>query len=200
MMGCLAAPAVRIGVRYLLGSEQRTALTHVGDDALAGFLIVHSGIGACILGLIAAVIDRNYHIHLIALAGHIVVRTEAGRGMNASGTAFHGDIVCAEQNAVAVKEGMARLHVFKLAAGKRGKRLISVDTRCRKRLFRKCGCKDVYFARGNLCCNVLLARMYGNCKVARERPCGRRPDNEIGIGKVECVHLLIPAGIGDAET
>ena len=88
--------------------------------------------------------------------------------MNASGTAFHGDIVCAEQNAVAVKEGMARLHVFELAAGKRGKRLIAVDTCCRKRLFRKCGCNDVYLARGNLCCNVLprgctaIARLPGS--------------------------------------
>ena len=82
----LAAPAVRVAMDYLLGGEESAALLHVVEDDGVGFVGLQSGVLAGIFGMAALIVDRDDHFHAVAHAGLIVVRAEAGSGMDAAGT------------------------------------------------------------------------------------------------------------------
>ena len=122
----LAAPAMRIRVSYSLCCKKRAAFLHIVYNCVTGFLIIHSCILSRIGSLISFVINRYYNIHFITHTRHIVVCSESGRGMNASGTAFHSDIFGAKKNRISVKERMTCFHIFEVASDKGSYNLITV--------------------------------------------------------------------------
>lgn len=113
-----ASPAVRVGVNEFLRRKQRAGLLHVLKYCLVGLKIVHSGIFSGICGLISLVIDGDDYVDVVSAAGDVVIGTETGRGVDASGTAVHRDVIGVDYDRLTVKEGMLSGHVFELAAGK----------------------------------------------------------------------------------
>ena len=89
----LAAPAVRIAVHDVLGCEQRAGFLHVREDDGVGFLRGHAGVLAGVVGVAALIVHGHDHVHAVALAGQVVVRAEAGRGVHAARAGIHGDVI-----------------------------------------------------------------------------------------------------------
>ena len=111
--GALAAPAVGIGVNDLLTCKQRTVVLHILQNDGVGLVGFQTCVLPCIIGVAAAVVDRHHHLHTVAQAGLIVVRAEAGSGVDAAGTAVHRDILSQNQTAGLVEEGMLSQHILK---------------------------------------------------------------------------------------
>ena len=110
--GVLAAPAVRIAMDDLLGSKERAGFLHVVQDHGVGLLDEHALILAGIVGVAALIVDGHDHVHAVAAAGLIVVRTEAGRGVDAARTGIHRDVISQHQAARLGQERVLGEHVL----------------------------------------------------------------------------------------
>ena len=84
--GILASPAMGIFMFHLFGCEQRSAFRQVMKDSGVGLLVEHAGIRTGFFRLITSVVHGDREIQIISAAGHKVIRTETGSGMNASST------------------------------------------------------------------------------------------------------------------
>ena len=113
----LASPAMRIAVDDILGCEEHAALLHVVEDDGVTFVGAHSGVLAGVFGVLALIVDGNDHVHAVALAGDVVVRAEAGSGVDAAGAGVHGDVVGQNKAAGLGQEGVVSQHILKEAAG-----------------------------------------------------------------------------------
>ena len=89
----LAAPAVRIAVHDVLRREEQASLLHVCEDDGVGFLRGQTRILSGVVGVAALIVHGHDHVHAVALAGQVVVRAEAGRGVHAARAGIHGDVI-----------------------------------------------------------------------------------------------------------
>ena len=108
----LAAPAVRIAVGENLGGEQCARFLQIGDDLLVGDIIAHPRVLARVCGLIASVVHGDDEVDLVAAAGLIVIRAEAGGGVDAARAGVHCDIIRADKQGIALQEGVLRGHIL----------------------------------------------------------------------------------------
>ena len=182
--GRLTSPAVRILMLDLLGCKKRACLLHILEYCLVGYRVVHSRELACVLGLIAAVVDGNDNIYVVTAAGLIVVCAEAGCCVYASRTAIHSYVICIDYNTLSVKEGVLRGHILELRARHGCKDLVALYACRLHSLFDEGLCKNVGLAALCLYKRILLDGIERDSKVAGQSPCGSRPDDEIGIIKV----------------
>ena len=181
----LAAPAMRIAVNDLLRGEQRAGSLHIRQNDGVGFFRFHAGVLSGIVGMTAAVIDRNDQLHAVAAAGLVVIGAEARSGMDAAGTGIHCDIFGVEQTGGLVQEGMLCQHIFKEAARMRFDDFIGFDAGDAHDLFRQRFGNDVHFAVFRLDDGVALTRMQADGHIAGQRPDRCRPDDEAELAVIQ---------------
>ena len=188
--GALAAPAVRIAVDDVLAGEQRAALLHVGQDHGIGLVGGHAGVLSGIVGVAAAVVHGDDHVHAVALAGLIVVGAEAGSGVHAAGTGFHGDVVGQHQAAGLGQERMVCEHVFKeMARMGLEDRVILHAADAHDLVHQRLG-HDIDLAVGLVFHQrILLIRVEGDGQVAGQGPDRRGPDHEAELAVIHMGQL-----------
>ena len=187
--GLLAAPAVGIAVDDLLTGKQGTGLLHILKDHGVGFLGLHTGILAGVVGVAALVVHGHHHVHAVAQAGLIVVGAEAGGGVDAAGTGVHGDIVRQHQAAGLGQEGMAGQHILIEGAGVGLHDLIAVEAADAHDLPRQSLGHDIQLAVGGLHHGVALVGVQGDGQVAGQGPDGGGPDDEAQLALVQVGEL-----------
>ena len=184
--GLLAAPAVRIAVHDLFGSEEGTGLLHVVQDDGVGLFNEHTLIFSGIVGVAALIVDGHDHVHAVAAAGLIVVRAEAGRGVDAAGTGIHRDIVGQHQTGGLGQEGMRCEHVLIEVTGVGLKDRVVLDVADGHDLFDERLGDDVHLAVILVLHDgVALVGVQGDGKVTGQRPDRGRPNDEVELGLVE---------------
>ena len=188
--GLLAAPAVRIAMHDLLAGEERAALLHVCKDDGVGLLDEHPLIFSGIVGVAALIVDGHDHVHAVAAAGLIVVRAEAGRGVDAAGTGIHRDIVGENQTGGLGQEGMRCEHVLIEVTGVGLKDRVVLDVADGHDLFDERLGDDVHLAVILVLHDgVALVGVQGDGKVTGQRPDRGRPNDEVELGLVEMAQL-----------
>ena len=194
----LASPAVRIFVLYYLGRKERARFFHIVKYRLIGLFVVHSGELSGVGGLVAAVVDRNDYLHVVLLTDKVVVSTESGSDMNATGTAVHRDVLCVDYETFAVEEGVTRGHILELAALHSRFDGVIFNSAVLHRLFKTRVSYDIAVARVGLGYNVILDRIERNGEVAGHCPRGSRPDDEVGF--IEVVSRQFALVVGHLES
>ena len=192
-----APPAVRILVLKLLGGKQRAGFLHIRQNGIVGCGIIHSGILTGIGGLIPAVVHRHNDFHTVSLAGQVVVRTEAGRGVHTAGTGIHGDIIGVDNQRITVKERVPCTHILKFASGHPPQNLIGRNSALLHGLFTQRLGNDIVFPVFRPYNRISLCRIERNGKVAGKRPGGRGPDHKVGVAEINTRKLSLV--VTDAE-
>ena len=179
----------------LFGCEEGTAFLHVIKNGLVGILIVHTCKLACVLCLITLVINGDDDIHVIAAAGNIVVRTEAGSRMNTACTAVHCNVICVYDNAFTVDEGVRSLHKFKVASTHGFYKFKFRNTADRHGLICESGSDNIEASVGSLDNRIFFIRVKSDSEVSGQGPRGSCPYNEICLVKVanvgELAHIVL---------
>ena len=188
--GLLAAPAVRIGVDDLLGGEQRAALLHILQDHGVRFLDQHPGVFARVVGVAALIVHGNDHVHAVAAAGLIVVRAEAGRGVDAAGTGIHRDVIGQHQAARLGQERVLGEHVLIEVTGVGLKDRVVLDVADGHDLFDERLGDDVHLAVILVLHDgVALVGVQGDGKVTGQGPDRGRPNDKVELGLIEVAQL-----------
>ena len=188
--GLLAAPAMRIAVHDFLGSEEGAGLLHIVEDDGVGLLHEHSLILAGIVGVAALIVDGHDHIHAVAAAGLIVVRAEAGRGVDAARTGIHRDIIGEDQTAGLGQERMLREHILIEVAGVGLDDGVVLDLANGHDLLDERLGDDVHFAVVVVADDgVALVGMQRDGEVAGQRPDRGRPNDEAELALIEMAEL-----------
>ena len=188
--GVLAAPAVRIAMDDLLGSEERAGFLHVVQDHGVGLLDEHALILAGIVGVAALIIDGHDHVHAVAAAGLIVVRTEAGRGVDAARTGIHRDVISQHQAARLGQERVLGEHIFIEVTGVGLDDRIVLDLADGHDLLHERLGDDVHLAVVLILHDgIALVGVQGDGKVAGQRPDRGRPNDEIELALIEVAEL-----------
>ena len=185
----LASPAVRIAVDDFLGREEHAALLHVFEDDGVTFVGAHSGVLAGVFGVLALIVDGNDHVHAVALAGDVVVRAEAGSGVDAAGAGVHGDVVGQNKAAGLGQEGVVCEHVLEERALVAVDDLIVLEAAQTHDLLGQSLGHDVHLAVGSLYDDVALRRVQCDGEVAGQSPDSRRPDDKEELGLVDIAEL-----------
>ena len=174
----------------LFGSEEGTGLFHVVQDDGVGLFNEHTLIFSGIVGVAALIVDGHDHVHAVAAAGLIVVRAEAGRGVDAAGTGIHRDIVGQHQTARLGQERVLRQHVLIEVAGVSLDDRIVLDLADLHDLFDERLGDDVHLAVILVLHDgVALVGVQGDGKVTGQRPDRGRPNDEVELGLVEMAQL-----------
>ena len=188
--GVLAAPAVRIAMHDLLGSEEGTGLLHVVQDDGVGLFDEHSLVLSGIVGVAALIVDGHDHVHTVAAAGLIVVRAEAGGSVDAAGTGIHRNVIGQHQAARLGQERMAREHIFIEAARMGLDDRVVLDLADGHDLLDERLGDNVHLAVILVFHDrVALVGMQGDGKVAGQRPDRGRPNDEVQLGLIEVAQL-----------
>ena len=185
----LAAPAVRIAVHDVLGCEQRAGFLHVREDDGVGFLRGHAGVLAGVVGVAALIVHGHDHVHAVALAGQVVVRAEAGRGVHAARAGIHGDVIRQHQARGLGQERMVGEHVLEEVARMLLEHLIAVEAADVHDLLGQGVGHDIHLAVRGLHEVIQLARVERDGEVAGQRPDRRRPDDEEELAVVNVRQL-----------
>ncbi len=176
--GALAAPAVGIAVNNILGGKEHTALFHVVKNDGVGFVGGHTGVLAGVIGVATLIVNRNDHFHTVAHTGQIVVRAEAGRGVDAARTGIHSYIVRQKQAGGLVEKGVPGKHILIEAALVRLDELVLVKAADIHDLFRQILCHDEHFAVGRLDDGIGSGGVQRDGQVSGQGPDSGRPDEE----------------------
>ena len=138
----------------------------------------------------ALIVNGNDHVHAVALAGQIVVCTEAGCGVDAACAGVHGDIVGKHKTACLGQEGVRSEHILVEAAVVGLKNLIAGEAADAHDLLHQSLGHDIHFvAVIGLDDGVAFVRMQGDCEVAGQSPDGGRPDDEEELGGIKMRQL-----------
>ena len=176
----------------LLAGQQRAALLHILQDDRVGFLHQHSGVLAGIVGVAALIVHRHHHVHAVALAGLVVIRAEAGSGVDAAGTGIHGNIIRQHQTAGLGQERMVRQHILKERALVGLHDLIVGNTRHAHHLVGEGLSHNIHLAAAVVLHHgVALGGMQRNGQVAGQGPDGGGPDHEVQLGLVQMAQLAL---------
>ena len=180
--GLFAAPAVRVRVDDFLGGEENARFLHVLENDGVGVVNDHAGVFTGVVGVAALIVDRNDHVHAVALAGLIVIRAEAGGGVDAARAGVHGDIVGQHQPGGLREERVACEHVLIEAAGMGLDDGIMLDLADVHDLLAECFGHDIQFAAILVFHDdVVFHRVECNREVAGKRPDRGRPDDEVEL-------------------
>ena len=167
-----------------LGCEQSAGLHEISIDSVVGRGVVHACELARVGGLEAAVVHGNDDINVVLLAGVVVVGTEAGGGMHAARTRIHGDVICHEQNTLAIQERMLSGHELEVLTLEAGDDLVRLNPALQHSLAAKSLGHDVGVAVSGLSQHVILDGIESDGQVAGQSPGGCGPDHEIGLVKI----------------
>ena len=190
--GVLAAPAVGIAMDDLLAGQQSAGLLHILQDDRVGLLHHHPGVLAGIVGVAALIVHRHHHVHAVALAGLVVIRAEAGRGVDAAGTGIHGNIVGQHQTAGLGQEGMVRQHILKEGTLVGLHDLVIGDARHAHHLVGEGLSHNIHLAVAVVLHHgVALGGMQRDGQVAGQGPDGGGPDHEVQLGLVQMAQLAL---------
>ena len=188
--GLLAAVMVGIGVDDLLGGEEHAQLLQVLQDDGVGLLGGQALVLARIGSVAAVVVHGDDQVHAVAHAGHIVVRAEAGGGVDAACAGIHGDVLRVYQlGGMALQERMLGHHMLKELAGIGSQHLIVLDAADLHHLVHQSLGHDVGLAVVRLHQGIGLPGMQADGHVAGEGPDGGGPDHEVGAAQVELAEL-----------
>ena len=187
--GLVAAPAVRVAVDDVLARKEHAALAHILENDRVGFLGLHAGVFAGVVGVAALVVHGDDHVHAVAAAGLVVVRAEAGRRVDAARAGVHRDILGVEQAGRFRQERVIGEHVLKERAGVRFENFVLPDAADAHDLLGERFGNDVDLAVIGLDERVALSRMQADAEVARQRPDRRCPDEEIELAVVDVGEL-----------
>ena len=188
--GVLAAPAVRIAVHDLLAGEEGTGLLHVVQDNGVGLFNEHTLIFSGIVGVAALIVDGHDHVHAVAAAGLIVVRAEAGRGVDAAGTGIHRDVIGQHQAARLGQERVLGEHVLIEVTGVGLKDRVVLDVADGHDLFDERLGDDVHLAVILVLHDgVALVGVQGDGKVTGQGPDRGRPNDKVELGLIEVAQL-----------
>ena len=165
----------------LFDRKQRAAGLEILKDDRRGLFVIHIRVLARILGRHALAVDRNDDRDIVLLADDKVVRTKAGRSMDAAGTGIQRDMVAADDNALAVHDRMLGTHQLKVGAHQRAEHFPGIDLgRLHNRLDQFLG-EHIDIARRHLDQIVFKYRIDRDRKVARQSPGGRGPDHKVYV-------------------
>ena len=188
--GVLAAPAVGVAVDDVLAGKQGAGFLHVFENDGVGLLGGHTGVLAGIVGVAALIVHGHHHLHAVAQTGQVVVCTEAGGGMDAAGTGFHGHIVGQQQAAGLGQEGMTGQHILVEAAVVGLQNLIAGKAADAHDLLHQSLGHDIHLiAVIGLDDSIALIGMQGNGQVAGQGPDGGGPDHEEQLAAVQMAQL-----------
>ncbi len=162
----------------VLGGEEHAALLHVRQDDGVTFVGGHAGVLPGVVRVPALVVHGNHHVHAVAATGLVVVRAEAGGGVDAAGAGFHSDVVRQQQAGGLGQEGMVRQHVFEEAAGVGFHDLPGVKAPQAHDLLRQSLGHDIELAARGLHNGVALGGVEGDGQVAGEGPDRGGPDHK----------------------
>ena len=138
----------------------------------------------------ALIVDGHDHVHAVAAAGLIVVRAEAGRGVDAAGTGIHRDVIGQHQAARLGQERMLGEHVLIEVTGVGLKDRVVLDVADGHDLFDERLGDDVHLAVILVLHDgVALVGVQGDGKVTGQRPDRGRPNDEVELGLVEMAQL-----------
>ena len=168
----------------LLTGEEGSALLQVGKDDRVGLLRLQAGVLARVVSVAALVIHRDHQLHLVALAGLVVIGAEAGGGVDAAGAGIHGDILGAAQQGFLIQEGVLGLHILEVLAAELLNDLIVVKAARLHHLGAQGLGHDVELSIVRLDQHIALPGVNGNRQVAGQGPNGSGPDDEVHVGQV----------------
>ena len=165
-----------------LGGEENARFLHVLENDRVGVVNDHAGVFTGVVGVATLIVDRDDHVHTVALAGLIVVRAEAGRSVDAARAGVHGDIVSQNQTGGLREERMACEHVLIETAGMGLDDGIMLDLADVHDLLAECFGHDIHFAVILIFHDdVAFHRVECNREVAGKRPDRGRPDDEVEL-------------------
>ena len=173
----------------VLAGEQSAAVLHVLQNDGVTFIGRHALVLAGVGGVPALIVDGDDHVHAVALARQIVVRTEAGRRVDAAGTRIHGDVVRQHKAARLGQERVACEHVLEEGTGMRLHGLVAVEAADLHDLLDQRLGHDIHLAVRRLDDSVALVGVQGDGEVAGERPDRGRPDHEVQLAVIQMGQL-----------
>ena len=182
----LAAPAVGIGVGYVLARQDGPVCLKVGEDGLVRLenaeALVFAGVG----GKAAAGVDVNDHVAAglylrILLADHEVVGAVGGCGVDASGTGVKGDVLADDDERGLVEEGMTCGHQLEIRALEDGQSLYCAEAGLPEHGLGEILRHYIDLAVRGLNERVIIVRVEAYGKVARDGPRRRRPNDEVDV-------------------
>ncbi len=151
----------------------------VGGDARIGLEDLEAGVARHLGREAAVVVDRRVDVDAVGDAGQVVVVAVARSGVDGARPVLEGDVVAEDEERVALGERVSGLEALELAAaeGRQGLRLRPAE------LLGDDGQEPLgqdvdLFADGGG--DVLGLGMEGDGQVGRQRPGGRRPDEDVG--------------------
>ena len=183
----------------VLAGEQRAVVLHILQDDGVGRIGGHALVLAGVGGVLALIVHGHYHVHAVALAGHIVVGTEAGCGVDAAGTGVHGDVIRQHQAGGLGQEGMVGQHILEEGTGVRLHDLVAVEAADLHDLLDQCLGHDVHLAVGRLDHGVALVGVQGDGQVAGQGPDGGGPDHEVQLAVVQMAQLALIVVHGELD-
>ena len=189
--GALAAPAVGIGVDDVLGGKEHTAFLHVRQNDGVGLVGLHPGVLAGVVGVAAQIVHGDDELQTVAHTGQVVLRAEAGGGVDAARAGVHRDVVRVDQQRGLGQEGVVRQHILEEGAGVGLDDLPAFKAADLHDLLGQSLGHDVQLAVGGLDDDVALAGMEGDAHVAGQGPDRGRPDHEVELAQIEVRQLAL---------
>ena len=181
----LAAPAVRVLVDDLLHREEVAGGFQLLGDRLVGGVGRKARELARELGQLAELIDRHddFDLGIVLRADVEVLDAVAGRRVDAACAALERDVVAKDDRRLPVEEGMLVGDILEFLAQADAENLVILDLgRLHRRLDQLLGHDVIFPAR--LHDAVLKRRADADGHVAGQRPGGRGPDDDIGLGEI----------------
>ena len=179
----------------VLAGEQCVALTQLGQNILICLGNVYAV--EHVIGHHAALVDGHGHTDVglagavVGLADEIVVRTEAGGGMNAAGACIQCNVVAVDDNGFHIgKQRMLCGHQLKLAALEGYEGLIAFNACGLAHSVSQIGSHNANLAAGDFHQDVVQVCVEGDGTVAGQGPRCGGPNDEGQLGQIAVLTQL----------